>query len=218
MQKLVFLEINANCRDILDAVLRINAIEPTYEVIGYVTRDGSPARKGAEYPLLGDFSALGSLEEDVQITGFVFGPATYRNWPGFIEGLRLPKDRFATVIDPRATVAPTSIVGKGSVVLAGTTVGADVTIGDHVIVLQNVSISHDDVIGDYTCISVGAGFSGSVHVERNCFIGANATLIRGPVGEGSMIGAGSLIRTPVPPGEVWVGNPGRKLRNLNEKH
>lgn len=216
MQKLAFLGINANNRDILDAVLRINAIEPTYEVIGYVSRDGSPARKGSEYPLLGDFSALEPLDEDVQITGFVFGPSSYRQWPVFVEGLGLSKERFATIADPMAAVSPTSTVGHGSVVLAGTTVGADVTIGDHVIVLQNVAISHDDVIGDYTCISVGVSFSGSVTVERNCFLGANSTIIGSKIGEGSMIGAGSLIRHDVPPGEVWVGNPGRKLRKAGD--
>ena len=186
-------------------------------MIGYATRDGSPAKKETEYPHLGDFSALGSLDSDVQITGFVFGPATYRNWPGFIQGLSLPKARFATIIDPTATVSPTSTVGHGSVVLAGTTVGANVTIGDHAIILQNVGISHDGVIGDYTCISVGASFSGSVKVGRNCFLGVNATIIGAQIGEGSMIGAGTLIRHPVPPGEVWVGNPGRKLRDSGDR-
>jgi acetyltransferase-like isoleucine patch superfamily enzyme len=81
-----------------------------------------------------------------------------------------------------------------------------------VVILQNVGLSHDDVIGDYTCIAVGVSFSGSVRIGRNCFLGTNSTIVNASVGEGCMIGAGTLILHDVPPGEVWVGNPGRFLK------
>jgi acetyltransferase-like isoleucine patch superfamily enzyme len=32
------------------------------------------------------------------------------------------------------------------------------------------------------------------------------------VGEGAVIGMGAMIRDDVGAGEVWVGNPGRRLR------
>ena len=127
---------------------------------------------------------------------------------------RLYLRRFATIVHPHAFVSPQSTVGQGSVVLAGTTVGAFVSIGDHVIILQNVGLSHDDVIEDYSCLAVGVSFSGSVRVGRNCFLGTNSTIIGATVGEGSMVGAGALIRHDVPAGEVWVGNPGRLLRKV----
>ncbi|MDE3258123.1 MAG: DapH/DapD/GlmU-related protein [Gemmatimonadota bacterium] len=213
MRKLVFLGIGSNNSDILDAVTEINVLEPTYEVLGYVTRNGKPVNKGG-LKHLGDFDTLRDLPEDVQITGFAFGPGSYHAWPGTVAGLGLPRERFATIIHPHAFVSPQSSVGRGSVILAGTTVGAFVTIGDHVIVLQNVGLSHDDVIEDYSCLAVGVSFSGSVRVGRNCFLGTNSTIIGATIGEGSMVGAGTLIRHDVPAGEVWVGNPGRYLRKV----
>ena len=213
MQKLVFLGIGSNNSDILDAVTEINALEPTYEVLGYVTRNGEPVNKGG-LKHLGDFDTLRDLPEDVQITGFAFGPGSFPNWPGTVAGLGLPRERFATIVHPHAFVSPQSTVGRGSVILAGTTVGAFVTIGDHVVILQNVGLSHDDVIEDYTCLAVGVSFSGSVRVGRNCFLGTNSTIIGATIGEGSMVGAGTLIRHDVPAGEVWVGNPGRYLREV----
>jgi sugar O-acyltransferase (sialic acid O-acetyltransferase NeuD family) len=213
MQKLVFLGIGSNNSDILDAVVETNALKPTYDVLGYVTRDGKPTKRGG-LKHLGDFDAVRSLPEDVQITGFTFGPGSYRTWPDTVAGLGLPRERFATIVHPRAFVSAQSTVGRGSVVLAGTTVGAFVTIGDHVIVLQNVGLSHDDVIEDYSCLAVGVSFSGSVRVGRNCFLGTNSTIIGAAIGEGSMVGAGALIRHDVPAGEVWVGNPGRYLRKV----
>lgn len=213
MQKLVFLGIGSNNSDILDAVQEINALKPTYDVLGYVTRNGKPLNKGG-LKHLGDFDMVRTLPEDVQITGFTFGPGSYHAWPGTVAGLGLPRDRFATIVHPHAFISPQSTVGKGSVVLAGTTVGAFVNIGDHVIILQNVGLSHDDVIEDYSCLAVGVSFSGSVRVGRNCFLGTNSTIIGATVGEGCMVGAGALIRHDVPAGEVWVGNPGRFLRKV----
>ena len=213
MQKLVFLGIGSNNSDILDAVMEINALEPTYEVLGYVTRNGEPVNKGG-LKHLGDFDTVRDLPEDVQITGFAFGPGSYHAWPGTVAGLALPRERFATIVHPHAFVSPQSTVGRGSVILAGTTVGAFVTIGDHVVILQNVGLSHDDVIENYTCLAVGVSFSGSVRVGRNCFLGTNSTIIGATIGEGSMVGAGTLIRHDVPAGEVWVGNPGRYLRKV----
>ncbi len=211
MQKLILIGAGGNNADILDAIEEINAINPTYDVLGYVRRDGqqSPNEKLKFY---GNFDAVRELPDDVLIAGFAFGVKNYRLWPEIVANFGLPSERFATIIHPRAYISPKSTVGHGSVVLAGTTVGAHVAIGNHVIILQNVGLSHDDIIEDFSCITVGVAFSGSVHVGRNCFIGTHAT-ITSSVGAGSLIGAATLIRHEVPSGEVWVGNPGRFLRH-----
>ena len=213
MQKLVFLGIGSNNSDILDAVMEINALEPTYEVLGYVTRNGEPVNKGG-LKHLGDFDTVRDLPEDVQITGFAFGPGSYHAWPGTVAGLALPRERFATIVHPHAFVSPQSTVGRGSVILAGTTVGAFVTIGDHVIILQNVGLSHDDVIEDYTCLAVGVSFSGRTGGTK-LFPGNELHDNRRNDRRGNMVGAGTLIRHDVPAGEVWVGNPGRYLRKVD---
>ena len=213
MRKLVFLGATANNADIVDAVQRINDLKPTFDVLGYVSPNGEP-QPGTDLGFLGGDDTIGALPSDVQVIGFRFGPGNYRAWPQMVADFGLPDERWATVIDPRASVSRRSTVGFGSVVLAGTMVGTDVRIGNHTVILQNATLSHDDVIDDYCAVSVGATFAGFVHVERNCFIGAGSTLIARTVGEGSMVGAGSLIRRDVPAGEVWVGNPGRLLRKV----
>ena len=174
-------------------------------------------RGGAPVTIEVDGEPLEITPEEVQITGFSFGPGSFRTWPDTVAGLGLPPERFATIIHPRAYVSPQSQVGRGTVILAGTTVGAFVTLGDHVIVLQNVGLSHDDVIEDFSCLAVGVSFSGSVRVGRNCFLGTNSTIIGATLGPGSLIGAGTLIRQDVPSNEIWVGVPGRFLRKCDER-
>ena len=47
-------------------------------------------------------------------------------------------------------------------------------------------------------------------------IGSNATILGGvEIGEGAVIGAGSVVTKDVPPHEVWAGNPARYLRKVH---
>jgi len=55
-----------------------------------------------------------------------------------------------------------------------------------------------------------------IHVGKNCWIGAGAIILPGVnLGDGSIIGAGSVITKPVEPYTVVVGNPARIVRRLN---
>ncbi len=56
-----------------------------------------------------------------------------------------------------------------------------------------------------------------VRVERKAVIGANATLLPGiKIGEGALIGAGSVVTKDVPPGSVMAGNPAKLLKGLKK--
>jgi hypothetical protein len=50
-------------------------------------------------------------------------------------------------------------------------------------------------------------------VEKGASIGANATILPGiTIGEGAMVGAGSVVTRTIPPHAVVVGNPARIIR------
>ena len=58
---------------------------------------------------------------------------------------------------------------------------------------------------------------GGPTVRRGASIGANVTLLPGiEVGEGALIGAGSVVAETVPPGVVAVGNPARVVKKIEE--
>lgn len=51
-----------------------------------------------------------------------------------------------------------------------------------------------------------------IHIGDDCWIGSGAILMA-DVGEGSNVGAGSVVGSPVPPWSVVMGNPARILRS-----
>ncbi len=54
-------------------------------------------------------------------------------------------------------------------------------------------------------------------VKKGAVIGSNATILPGiTIGENAVIGAGAVVTKDVPPSEIWIGNPARKLRNVEE--
>lgn len=54
-------------------------------------------------------------------------------------------------------------------------------------------------------------------IGQNVSIGTNATILGGiSIGNYSIIGAGSVVTRCVPPGQVWAGNPARKIRAIKK--
>jgi len=53
------------------------------------------------------------------------------------------------------------------------------------------------------------------HIGKRVSIGSNATIMGGiSIGEGSLIGAGSVVTKNVPAGEVWAGVPAKFLKKV----
>ena len=56
-----------------------------------------------------------------------------------------------------------------------------------------------------------------IHIGRTVWIGANATILPGVhIGDGSIIGAGSVVTKDIPSGVIAAGNPCRVLREITD--
>ena len=65
-------------------------------------------------------------------------------------------------------------------------------------------LTHDRTRGLYVDTRVG----------QNCFIGGGSLILPGvTIGDGSVVGAGSVVTKSVPPGSVVAGNPAKVLRS-----
>jgi UDP-2-acetamido-3-amino-2,3-dideoxy-glucuronate N-acetyltransferase len=118
-------------------------------------------------------------------------------------------------------------VGKNCNICAHTLIEGDVVIGNNVTVKSGVYIWDGSRVEDNVFIGPNAtltndamprskqypdSFSG-ITLKRGCSIGANATLLPGiTIGEGAMIGAGSVVTKNVPDHAVVIGNPAQIIR------
>ncbi len=52
-----------------------------------------------------------------------------------------------------------------------------------------------------------------ITIENDVWIGANAVILKGvKIGNGAIIGAGTIVRDDVPPYAICIGNPGRIVK------
>ena len=89
---------------------------------------------------------------------------------------------------------------------------SDTVVGDHTKINNLCHIAHNNRIGNNVTITGCVNVSGSNVIDDNVWIAPNAS-IRGFVhlGESCTVGMGAVVTKDVPAGEVWVGNPARKM-------
>ena len=115
-------------------------------------------------------------------------------------------------------------IGKNCTIHSHTWIGNDVKIGNNVkieafsFIPTGVEIEDDCFIGPHTCFTndmyppSGGNWQKTI-IKKGAAIGANSTIIPGiTIGEGALIGAGSVVVCDIPPNEVWAGNKAKFLR------
>lgn len=121
-------------------------------------------------------------------------------------------------------------------------IGDDVSIGSHSVVEHHVEIGNgvrihsQAFVPEFTLIEDEAWIGPSVvltnaryprsptvkdelagpRIRRRAMIGANSTVLPGvEIGEGSLVGAASVVTKDVPPGVIVTGAPARVVRNIH---
>ena len=106
------------------------------------------------------------------------------------------------------------VIGNRCKIQNGVNVYHGVTIGDEVFVGPSVTFTNDR----FPRADMDRSQTWSTRVHDNASIGANATIVCGvEIGEGAMVGAGSVVIDDIPANTLVVGNPARIVRVLGEE-
>lgn len=88
-------------------------------------------------------------------------------------------------------------------------------IGDNCLIGHQVvfaTINHD-----FDPTKRGSMYFKSIHVGKNVWIGAHATILPGVnIGDGAIIGAGAVVNKNIPANCVAVGVPAKPIKNIND--
>jgi UDP-perosamine 4-acetyltransferase len=118
-------------------------------------------------------------------------------------------------IHPRAIIAKSARLGRNVVVAAGAVVCAEAVIGDSAIINTGAIIDHESVVGEAVHVCPAATLAGRVQVEQLAFIGMGARIIQClTIGARSVIGAGAVVRSDIPPDCTAVGVPARIVKGF----
>lgn len=180
----------------------------SHQVVGAL--DDDPARWGTvidDVPIVGGLAEI-SAHDDAGVL-LCAGKGSSRSALAHrLAGLGVGRDRYATVVDPGARVAPSCRVGPGSIVLAGVVMTADVSIGDHVVVMPNVVLTHDDTLEDYATVAAGVVLGGGVRIGPRAYLGMASSVRENlSVGADAVVGMGAVVVRDVPAGQLWAGVP-----------
>ena len=161
-------------------------------------------------PVIGPIASAAKRDEQLLVC---IGPSEgRRNVVRRLAGLGVVPERYETFVARSARVGAASEVGRGSILLDGVVVTADASVGSHVVVMPNCTITHDDVLDDFSTLAAGVALGGSVRIRKAAYIGMNASVRQGlTVGKSATVGMGSVVLSDVPDGQTWAGVPARQL-------
>lgn len=117
------------------------------------------------------------------------------------------------IFHPKSFLSPDVQVGTLSLICLGASVQVAVIIGRAVIINTGAIVDHECQLADYVHIAPGATLAGNVHVGEGALIGAGAVVLPGlSIGAWSTLGAGAVLTKNLPEGEIWAGNPARRIK------
>ena len=199
-------------REVAWLVERINAVNPVWDLKGFIDDDKSiqgTLKDG--YLVVGDSEYLLNIPREVWVVCAIGASKTRKR---VVEKLSQGSNiKFATVIDPSVICSERVTIGNGTIICAGTIITVDISIGSHVIINLDCTIGHDDSICDYVTLYPSVNVSGNVNLGECVEIGTGTQIIQGKnVGKESIVGAGAVVVRDIPEKCTAVGCPAKPIK------
>lgn len=190
-----------------------------FKVLGFlndVEQIGSMVGRHNKVPVIGKTEDYINYLDDKD-TYFFIGYVGLQNEKQVYEkisALKIPPERFATLIHPTAIIPKGFCsIGNGVLIAPLAIVSPDTTIGDNCMLLANSILGHDATMERFAHIGSNSVIGGKVLLGKAVHIGTNATLRENiTIGDYALVGAGSVVLQSVEENTIVAGNPARLLR------
>lgn len=217
LRKIIVFGAGGHAKAVIDVIEKAGL----YEIIGILDSYKSPGSMIYGYEILGDEQVVSNMGS--QIYGGII--AIGDNWrrSQLVDQLISlhPDFTFISAVHPSATLAKGTVIGQGSVVMAGAVIGSDTIIGNHCILYSQASVDHDSTLGNFVTLAPNTATGGNVHIGDCSVISIGANIIHSTViGEHTVIGAGSTVLSDISEYSVAYGTPARvvRTRQLGERY
>lgn len=185
---------------------------PGAHVVGFLD-DAYPTGGSFEgYPVLGPLDAWGSLPPQVKFVPAVQKVGDMPRRVGRLDGLGIPRERWATVVHPAAMVAASAQVGVGVYIAAFCSVQPRCAIGDFASLRAGAALGHDATVGRHGYVGPNAVMCGRTRLGEGAHLGPGAVLLDNrQIGDFSVAGIAAAVTKDVAPYSIVMGNPARRI-------
>ena len=115
-----------------------------------------------------------------------------------------------TLIDKKAIISKSAIIGNGTVIMANTVVNVESKIGKCSILNTSSVIEHENIIGNFVHISPNSSLAGNVKIGNFTHIGIGSSIIQNiKIGKNNVIGAGAVVINNIKNNKIVVGIPAK---------
>ncbi len=208
MKSLIIIGAGGFGREVAWLAERINAVEPTWNILGFLDDDPEMAGKIVDdYPVLGECDKAADYPDAYYICSI--GSSRIRK--NVIR--RLGAVNYATLIDPSVLISDRVTVGEGTIICARNIITVDISIGAHVIINLDCTIGHDAVIHDFVTLYPSVNVSGITDIGECSEVGTGAQIIQmKKIGSNSIVGAGAVVVKDIPDKCTAVGSPAKPIK------
>ncbi|KEF38873.1 sugar O-acyltransferase, sialic acid O-acetyltransferase NeuD family [Schinkia azotoformans MEV2011] len=207
MKDLIIVGAGGHGREVLEWILDINEVKPTWNVLGFIDDDEKKLdEKKSKYKVIGKISEW-VIEEN---QCFALGIASPQIKEKVTCQLLERGAEFVSVVHPTVRIAESATYGDGLVAYPYSAIGPDAKVGDFVTLLST-KIGHDASVGDYTTISSNCGVNGGVILGKRVFLGNLVAIVPDKkIGDDVYVGLGSVVINDIESNTKVFGNPARK--------
>lgn len=125
--------------------------------------------------------------------------------------------KFCTLIHSNSEIDKLVNIDIGTVVMQNVIIQRDSIIGKHCIINTSATIDHECMLSNYVHISPSATLCGNVKIDEGTHVGSGATIIPNiRIGKWCKIGAGAVIVNDIPDFSIVVGVPGKIIKKQDE--
>jgi sugar O-acyltransferase (sialic acid O-acetyltransferase NeuD family) len=122
-------------------------------------------------------------------------------------------------VSSRAFVWHNVEIGENCFIFENNVVQYGVKIGNNVVLWSGNHIGHQTIIKDNVFISSHVVVSGYCEVGENCFIGVNSSVANNvKIAKDCLVGMGAVIHKDTQERKVYVGNPGKPIKDSFAVH
>ncbi len=157
-----------------------------FDVVGFLDDSLPAGDTKLSVPVLGPVASISKYRTSAdQVIVAIGNNAVRENLMGQVGAAGL---NFAIVVHPRAIVAPSAVMGAGSMVMAGAIVGTEARLGLGSIVNCGAVVDHHATVESYGHLGVNASMAGGTVLGRGAWMQAGASL-----GYGVTVAAGEVL-------------------------